>query len=48
VATHPALAGVTGVYLADCNPAEQSEHQKDAQMAARLWRVSQELTRACL
>ena len=45
VATNPALAGVTGQYFADCNPAEQSEHQKDEAMAARLWEVSAELTR---
>ena len=45
VATHPALAGVSGLYFADCNPAEQSEQQKDTAMAARLWAVSEELTR---
>jgi NAD(P)-dependent dehydrogenase (short-subunit alcohol dehydrogenase family) len=44
VATNPALAGVTGQYFADCNPAGQSDHQTDAAMAARLWRVSEELT----
>jgi len=45
VATHPSLTGVTGQYFADCNPAEQSEHQTDEAMAARLWEVSEELTR---
>ena len=45
VATNPALAGVTGQYFADCNPAEQSEYQADEAMAARLWEVSEELTR---
>ena len=45
VATHPSLAGVTGQYFADCNPAEQSDHQRDEAMAARLWEVSEELTR---
>ena len=45
VATHPALTGVTGQYFADCNPAEQSEYQTDEAMAARLWEVSEELTR---
>lgn len=45
VATNPALAGVTGQYFADCNPAEQSAHQKDEVMAAHLWEVSEELTR---
>lgn len=45
VATHPSLAGVSGLYFADCNPAEQSDYQKDEAMAARLWAVSEELTR---
>ncbi len=45
VATHPALAGVTGQYFTDCNPAEQSDYQTDEAMAARLWEVSEELTR---
>lgn len=45
LASHPALAGVSGYYFVDCNPAEQSEHQQDEQMAARLWQVSEELTR---
>ena len=45
VATNPALAGVTGQYFADCNPAEQSEYQQDEAMAARLWEVSEELAR---
>ena len=44
VATNPALSGVTGQYFADCNVAEQSEHQSDMAMAARLWEVSEELT----
>jgi len=44
VATHPSLAGVTGQYFADCNVAEQSDHQADEAMAARLWQVSEELT----
>jgi NAD(P)-dependent dehydrogenase (short-subunit alcohol dehydrogenase family) len=48
VATHPALAGVSGLYFADCNIAEQSEQQQDAAMAARLWRVSEELARGYL
>jgi NAD(P)-dependent dehydrogenase (short-subunit alcohol dehydrogenase family) len=48
VATHPALAQVSGHYFADCNPAEQSDHQKDEAMAARLWTVSEELTREYL
>ena len=34
-----------GQYFADCNPAGQSEYQVDEAMAARLWEVSEELTR---
>jgi NAD(P)-dependent dehydrogenase (short-subunit alcohol dehydrogenase family) len=48
LASHPSLAGVTGLYFVDCNPAEQSDLQKDPAMAARLWRVSEELTRPYL
>lgn len=48
VATSPALARVTGQYFADCNLAEQSEFQQDEAMAAKLWQVSEELTRAYL
>jgi NAD(P)-dependent dehydrogenase (short-subunit alcohol dehydrogenase family) len=48
LATAPSLAGVSGLYFADCNPAEQSDDQKNSAMAARLWRVSEELTRAYL
>jgi NAD(P)-dependent dehydrogenase (short-subunit alcohol dehydrogenase family) len=44
VATHPTLAGVSGEYFKDCNPAAQSEHQQDVRMAAKLWQVSTELT----
>jgi NAD(P)-dependent dehydrogenase (short-subunit alcohol dehydrogenase family) len=48
LASHPALAGVTGLYFVDCNPAEQSDLQKDPALAARLWQVSEELTRPYL
>lgn len=48
VATHPALAQVNGEYFHDCNPAEQGAYQTDRAMAARLWDVSEELTRAFL
>ena len=44
VATNPALAQVSGEYFADCNPAEQSDLQRDAAMAAKLWEVSTRLT----
>lgn len=48
LASNPALARVTGQYFADCNPAQQSEYQKDPAMAAKLWQVSTELTRQYL
>ena len=48
VATSAALKGVTGEYFADCNPAEQSDYQKDPVMAKRLWDVSTQLTRKYL
>ena len=48
LASNPALAGVTGHYFVDCNPAEQSDYQKDPAMAAKLWQVSEELTRPVL
>ncbi len=43
VATHPELAGVTGYYFDDCNPAMPNEHMQDDAMAAKLWAVSEEL-----
>jgi NAD(P)-dependent dehydrogenase (short-subunit alcohol dehydrogenase family) len=43
VATHPELAGVTGYYFDDCNPAVPSDHMQDDAMAAKLWQVSEEL-----
>jgi len=43
VATHPELAGVTGWYFDDCNPAVPNEHMQDDTMAAKLWALSEEL-----
>lgn len=43
VATAPALAGVSGAYFADCNPARTSIHARQPELAARLWAVSEEL-----
>lgn len=45
VAASPQLAAVNGYYFADCNPVEPSAHMQDEAMAARLWQVSEELTR---
>lgn len=43
-AVHPRMAGVSGRFLRDFRPAEQSAAQRDAAMARRLWDVSEELT----
>jgi NAD(P)-dependent dehydrogenase (short-subunit alcohol dehydrogenase family) len=48
LASHPSLTNVSGLYFVDCNPAEPSALQKDAALAARLWQVSEELTRPYL
>jgi NAD(P)-dependent dehydrogenase (short-subunit alcohol dehydrogenase family) len=48
LATDRALAAISGLYFVDCNPADQSDHQKDPLMAAKLWQVSEELTRKYL
>lgn len=46
VATNPGLAGVRGFYFADCNVDEgETPYLYDDDMAAQLWRVSEELTR---
>jgi len=49
VATSPDLVGVRGFYFADCNvdPGE-TPYMQDDEMAARLWQVSEELTREYL
>ena len=44
VATNPRLAKTSGEYFKDCNPAPQSDDQRDVAMAARLWEVSARLT----
>jgi NAD(P)-dependent dehydrogenase (short-subunit alcohol dehydrogenase family) len=44
VATSPALSTVSGEYFKDCAPAPQGEYQTDPAMAARLWKVSEDLT----
>jgi NAD(P)-dependent dehydrogenase (short-subunit alcohol dehydrogenase family) len=48
VATHPSLAAVSGEFFRDCNPIVPEGHLQDDAMAARLWQVSEELTRAWL
>ncbi len=44
VATNPSLRGVSGYYFADCNAKKTSAHGRDADMAEKLWNVSEELT----
>jgi NAD(P)-dependent dehydrogenase (short-subunit alcohol dehydrogenase family) len=43
LATNPAVAGVTGEYFADCNPAQPSAIAGDAGLAARLWEASERI-----
>ncbi|MFQ5659368.1 MAG: SDR family oxidoreductase [Gammaproteobacteria bacterium] len=43
VATSPQITGLNGKYFADCNLAKTSHHGKDAEMANRLWGVSEEI-----
>jgi NAD(P)-dependent dehydrogenase (short-subunit alcohol dehydrogenase family) len=42
-ATAPELAGIGGVYLADCHVAEASDYAVDPAGAARLWALSEDL-----
>jgi NAD(P)-dependent dehydrogenase (short-subunit alcohol dehydrogenase family) len=48
VATSPALAGVSGYYFQDCNPMKLIAHGEDDALAAKLWSVSEEMTRQWL
>jgi NAD(P)-dependent dehydrogenase (short-subunit alcohol dehydrogenase family) len=48
VATSPLLAGVTGVYFADCNPQQPGRNMENDALAERLWAWSQERVRAYL
>ena len=48
VAAHPALAGVSGVYFEDCNPAPPSALMLDESLASQLWAVSEHLLGAYL
>ncbi len=40
-ATAPELSGKSGVYLADCNIAEPTAQAQDAELAKRLWAVTE-------
>ena len=48
VATSPDLKGVSGKYFEDCRITTPGAHMLDDAMAARLWTVSENLTRAYL
>lgn len=44
-ATAPALSETSGYYFEDCNPVVAGYNMENAEMASRLWSVSEELTR---
>lgn len=41
LAAHPDAAKVSGEYYADCNPAKHSRHARNAEMAKKLWDVTE-------
>lgn len=43
VAIHPQTAGVSGKYFADCNQSNSSSSSKDANLAEKLWDVSEKI-----
>jgi hypothetical protein len=43
-AVHPALAGVSGKYFADCNEASPSKLASSSKEASRLWSFSEGIT----
>jgi hypothetical protein len=44
VAVHPAVAGVSGKYFADCNEASPSRLGASSEEASRLWTFSENIT----
>jgi WW domain-containing oxidoreductase len=44
VAARPEVNGVTGQYFSDCAVTEPSRRARDAELAERLWDVSEKLT----
>jgi len=44
VAVHPAVAGVSGKYFADCNEASPSRLGASSEEASRLWTFSESIT----
>jgi NAD(P)-dependent dehydrogenase (short-subunit alcohol dehydrogenase family) len=43
LAVHPAVAGVSGKYFADCNESKTSRHGRDDAMAEKLWETSERI-----
>jgi len=43
LAVHPAVAGVSGKYFADCNESQTSAHGRDDAMAEKLWETSERI-----
>ena len=43
VATNPGVASTSGLYFADCNVAKSRADADDANLAAKLWQVSEEI-----
>jgi WW domain-containing oxidoreductase len=43
LAVHPNVEGVTGEYFSDCNVGKSSSRGRDAEMAAKLWEVSENI-----
>jgi NAD(P)-dependent dehydrogenase (short-subunit alcohol dehydrogenase family) len=48
LATAPALAGVSGYFFKDCNPFLPGGNMENDELAAKLWAVSEDLTRPWL
>jgi NAD(P)-dependent dehydrogenase (short-subunit alcohol dehydrogenase family) len=46
VATYPALSKTSGFFFKNCNPHRPGGQTENAEMASRLWQVSEELTAA--
>lgn len=44
VATNPSLSGTSGYFFNHCNPHRPGGHTEDMEMAARLWKISEQLT----
>jgi len=44
VATAPNIAGLSGAYFVDCNPAQPRKDAEDPNLVEKLWQVSEEIT----